>query len=61
LRPYIFLGITYNKRGKDKLDIKDSIFLVALEEIIKSFDLVQIKENSKYYELIFEEKKAVFP
>lgn len=43
------------------MDIKDSKLLVAPEEIIESFNLVQIKENSKQYELIFEEKKELIP
>jgi hypothetical protein len=43
------------------MDIKDSKLLVAPEDIIESFDLVQIKENNKQYELIFEEKKELIP
>ena len=35
--------------------------LVAPEDIISYFDLIEIKEKNLYYELYFEEKKGLIP
>jgi hypothetical protein len=43
------------------MDIKDINSLIAPKEIIEKFDLVEIKETGKNYELIFEEKQELIP
>jgi len=42
----------------EKKDVKS---LLAPQEIIEKFDLVKINENSKMYELVFEEKQEQIP
>jgi hypothetical protein len=51
-------------RKKDKniiMEKEEAIRLIAPEEIISSFDLIEIKESINTYELIFEEKKTLIP
>lgn len=43
------------------MEVKDPKTLLAPEEIIDKFDLINVKETSKTYELIFEEKKELIP
>ena len=43
------------------MDLNDINSLVAPKEIVEKFDLVKIKETSKNYELIWEEKKELVP
>lgn len=43
------------------METKEFLRLIAPEDILKSFELKEIKDNSKYTELIFEEKKDLVP
>lgn len=35
--------------------------LIAPQEILNSFDLIEVKESTKFFELIFEEKVELIP
>lgn len=43
------------------MEVKDLLQLVVPKEILKCFDLVEVKEGKLATELIFEEKKELIP
>jgi len=56
-----FFPVLRIKVKPTEMDSNELLKLIAPEEIIKYFDLINIKETSNCYEFFFEEKKDLVP
>lgn len=56
-----FFEVLRIKEKKEKMETKDLLRLIVPDEILLSFELIEVKDNNSLTELIFEEKQDLVP